>query len=179
MSYDKVKKWRKETKARLVEAFGGKCGICNYSKCIEALEFHHLEPSQKDFSIAHSIKSWDKILKEIIKCICVCCRCHREIHYGLIEIPRSIPKFDPAKIVYSPQVKEFDDCPVCGKSKEAIRKTCSPECSGKYRSKISWSTVNLSSMIEAGETFSSIGRLFGVSGNSVKKQYLKQLRTVE
>ena len=41
--------WRKRTKIALVEYKGGKCCVCGYNKCIEALEFHHLDPSQKDF----------------------------------------------------------------------------------------------------------------------------------
>lgn len=46
---ESVINWRKRTKIALVEYKGGKCCICGYNKCIEALEFHHLDPSQKDF----------------------------------------------------------------------------------------------------------------------------------
>jgi hypothetical protein len=31
---------------------GGECSICGYNKCVAALEFHHLNPSEKDFTIS-------------------------------------------------------------------------------------------------------------------------------
>ena len=48
MSYDRVKQWRNNVKNRLVEAFGGECGICGYNKCNRALQFHHLDPEEKE-----------------------------------------------------------------------------------------------------------------------------------
>ena len=30
---------------------GGKCEICGYDKNLAALDFHHLDPNQKDFEI--------------------------------------------------------------------------------------------------------------------------------
>lgn len=68
-----------------VEYKGGKCNSCNYNKCIAALEFHHIDPEQKDFGIGNKgfTKSWDKIKTELDKCILVCANCHREIHESL------------------------------------------------------------------------------------------------
>ena len=59
-----------------------------YNKYIGALGFHHLDPNQKDFSIGSKgyTRSFDKVKKELDKCICVCANCHREIHAGLIDI---------------------------------------------------------------------------------------------
>ncbi len=73
---------RKQLKARLVEYKGGCCERCGYSKSIKALEFHHRNPSRKDFSIAGagSTKNFDKAKLEVDKCILVCANCHREIH---------------------------------------------------------------------------------------------------
>ncbi len=31
---------------------GGKCQVCGYRRCREALEFHHLSLSEKDFGIS-------------------------------------------------------------------------------------------------------------------------------
>ncbi len=75
-----VKNYRKKIKQRAIEFLGSKCSICSYNKCIEALEFHHIDPTQKEFSISGKSISWSKIEKELKKCILVCCRCHREIH---------------------------------------------------------------------------------------------------
>lgn len=72
---------RKNNKKLLVEYKGGKCEICGYDKCIEALEFHHIEKSEKDFSIGElGYKNIEELKKEADKCLLVCANCHREIH---------------------------------------------------------------------------------------------------
>lgn len=77
-----VKKRRKMIRLKAVEYLGGCCELCGYSKCLDALEFHHRDPSEKDFSISsrgHS-RSWERVKKELNKCSLVCANCHREIH---------------------------------------------------------------------------------------------------
>lgn len=76
-----VMNWRKRTKLALVEYKGGKCERCGYNKCIEALEFHHMDPSQKDFTISGKSKAFEYLKDEVDKCIMVCSNCHKEIHY--------------------------------------------------------------------------------------------------
>ena len=80
-----VKKRRKKLKEKSVEYLGGMCCKCGYNKCFEALEFHHKDPTQKDFGISYKghTKSWNNIKKELDKCILVCANCHREIHSKL------------------------------------------------------------------------------------------------
>ena len=86
-NYNHVKNFRKRTKEKAVDYKGGKCKICNYDRCVSALEFHHLEPSKKDFTLSQSMNiAWDKIKEELDKCILVCANCHREIHEGIIKI---------------------------------------------------------------------------------------------
>lgn len=60
-------------------------------KCGEAetccLDFHHLDPAQKEKSVAQFMtdnNGFAKALKEIEKCIAVCANCHRKIHAGLV-----------------------------------------------------------------------------------------------
>lgn len=79
-----IKKWSLDYK-------GNKCECCGYNKCIEALEFHHLDPEEKDFNISdRDIKlDWDNIKEELDKCILTCSNCHREIHAGIRIIERS------------------------------------------------------------------------------------------
>lgn len=83
---DSVVSWRKRTKVKLVEYKGGKCECCGYSKCVEALEFHHLDPSKKDFQISGTSKSFDILKSEVDKCILVCANCHREIHANIRKL---------------------------------------------------------------------------------------------
>jgi DNA-binding CsgD family transcriptional regulator len=77
--------WRKRTKIELVKYKGGKCEKCGYDKCISALTFHHLDPTQKDFAISGKSYSIEKLKKEVDKCIMVCANCHIEIHDEIKE----------------------------------------------------------------------------------------------
>ena len=48
------------------------------------LDFHHLDPTQKDNTVARLLAgsySLDKVYKEIDKCVILCANCHREFHY--------------------------------------------------------------------------------------------------
>ncbi len=78
----KRRDWLNEIKSKL------KCNICGYSKAthpnfsINALQFHHTQDN-KNFCIADGgAKGYSKetITKEINKCVCLCSRCHAEIH---------------------------------------------------------------------------------------------------
>lgn len=76
----KVIDWRRRQKEKLVEYKGGKCEKCGYNKSIQALQFHHLNPEEKDFSISGKSYSFERMKKEVDKCIMVCANCHIEIH---------------------------------------------------------------------------------------------------
>ena len=96
---ERVKKWRAQTKERIVSAMGGSCIICGYNKCHSALDLHHLDPKQKTFgfgAIRGNPKSWDKIVIELRKCVLLCRNCHGEYHEGLFLIPEDAPKFNEA-----------------------------------------------------------------------------------
>lgn len=71
-------------KSLYVEYKGGKCQKCDYSKCMEALEFHHIDPEYKDPTF-QSMRYWglEKAKLELDKCLLLCSNCHREIHAGL------------------------------------------------------------------------------------------------
>lgn len=47
-----VAKRRRRLREMAVEYKGGKCIICGYNKCLGALEFHHTNSKNKDFSIS-------------------------------------------------------------------------------------------------------------------------------
>ncbi|HAW60312.1 MAG TPA: hypothetical protein DCW86_02420 [Actinobacteria bacterium] len=77
-----VKKRRKKIREKAIEYLGGKCQICGYDKCTEALEFHHLNDSNKDFGISSGghARSWERVKSELEKCMLLCANCHREVH---------------------------------------------------------------------------------------------------
>jgi len=73
-------------KGRAVKQLGGKCAICGYDKCNQALDFHHI--GEKDFDISSKWVnySWKKVSEEIKQCILLCANCHREVHAGVTAI---------------------------------------------------------------------------------------------
>lgn len=74
-------------KKRAVNFLGGKCIVCDYKKDMAALEFHHVDPLQKEFGIGSGRNTpWGKLQIELNKCVLLCCRCHREVHSGIIAI---------------------------------------------------------------------------------------------
>lgn len=79
--YDnQVQRWIKRKKLA-VEYLGGKCISCGYNKYYGALEFHHRDPAEKDYSwVKLRLRSWDSITTELDKCDLLCANCHREYH---------------------------------------------------------------------------------------------------
>lgn len=65
---------------------GGKCERCGYQNYLGALEFHHIHPSEKDFTIGDSNFKLKEAIEESKKCIMICSNCHKEIHAGLWKI---------------------------------------------------------------------------------------------
>jgi hypothetical protein len=80
-----VTRRRRRIKQLLVEEAGGACQACGYDRCVAALEFHHLEPSDKAFALSHRgvARSIDKARAEAKKCALLCSNCHVEVETGL------------------------------------------------------------------------------------------------
>ena len=78
---------RKSIRQRLIDYKGGSCVLCGYNRCINALDLHHLDASQKEFGISSGgiTRSWTRVQAEADKCILVCANCHREIHAGAVQ----------------------------------------------------------------------------------------------
>ncbi len=83
-----VSRRRRKVKRMLVDEAGGKCSLCGYSRCIAALEFHHLEPSEKSFSLSHRgvARSIERARAEASKCVLLCANCHAEVEAGLVTV---------------------------------------------------------------------------------------------
>lgn len=75
-----IKRWR-QRKVEAVAYKGGCCAHCGYNKSMNALEFHHIDPNEKETDWSRlRLKSLDKIHKELDKCVLLCSNCHREEH---------------------------------------------------------------------------------------------------
>ena len=84
-----VTRWRREIKRQLVAEAGGGCVACGYDRCLAALHFHHLDPSQKRFSLSLKgvARAADELRQEAQKCVVVCANCHAEIEAGVTALP--------------------------------------------------------------------------------------------
>lgn len=62
------------------------------SKCEEVelctLDFHHLDEDTKVANISKLVHrgSFDKLLRELNKCVLLCANCHRKVHAGVLKI---------------------------------------------------------------------------------------------
>ena len=77
----------RKRKLILVEWFGDKCKDCNESFPPCVYDFHHTDPSHKDFKISNYRKRPGNLLEdedlreELSKCVMLCSNCHRIRHW--------------------------------------------------------------------------------------------------
>lgn len=135
---------RKEKKILL--EFKGKlsCEICGYDKCMASLNFHHIDPNNKDFRLAsimhlkyENIQTLKKYIEdELDKCNVLCSNCHKYLHsdveffninkeliYSKIDnLKTQQPKIDRLKIkkMYDDGVKQIDIAKYFNASKSTI-----------------------------------------------------------
>ena len=73
----KGREYSRLQKIKSVNYKGGACQMCGLvDDCLSIYDFHHTDPSIKEFKL--SGKPFNK--KELDKCIMVCANCHRKIH---------------------------------------------------------------------------------------------------
>lgn len=76
-------KYKQEVKTYVSSLKQAGCSKCS-EKHPACLEFHHLDPSQKEFEISTAMAnnlSLVRIKSEIAKCIILCANCHRKLHW--------------------------------------------------------------------------------------------------
>ena len=155
----RVSEWRRAMKRRAVDYKGGKCSICGYSKSVAAMDFHHLDPSKKEFGISSEgiTRGWNKVKTELEKCILACKNCHAEIHEvednKIAELNRIKAKDALENIRGLKIVTECSNCKCrLERSKRAIKDQiyifCGTECSKKFFHEFNWpSDESLAQMI--------------------------------
>ena len=84
---------RQKIKQEFANAFGNKCCICKKQYPLVCYDFHHIEPDDKKISISQAWQYPELLLEEIQKCVMVCSNCHREIHFGLKDVPKNAIRF--------------------------------------------------------------------------------------
>ena len=65
------------------------CIICGEDEPC-CLDFHHLDPSKKDFTISeYAGAALHKLLNEADKCVVLCKNCHQKVHHNIICLIKS------------------------------------------------------------------------------------------
>ena len=175
MSYENVKNSRARLKERAVYVMGDKCAICGYDKCQTALEFHHLNPEEKDFSFStNTNKAWSTVRNELKKCILVCANCHREIHSGLIDNNKLSVSFNENRaheidnLIEQIKTKQIFYCKYCGTEVYYGNDCCSKCAAIKSRIVERPNRNQLKEMIRT-TSFTKIGQQYSVSDNAIRK----------
>ena len=176
MSYQIIKDFRQRLKERATYVLGNKCACCGYDKCIQALEFHHLNPEEKDFSFGtNPNRSWQTTRQEIQKCILVCANCHREIHYGLIDNNLLHSSFNEERakeidqLVEDVKTHKIYYCKNCGKEVYSSKSTYCPDCAHLAARIVERPNRETLKQLIRTTSFLQIGRQFGVSDNAIRK----------
>jgi len=125
--------YRKKLKIKCVQYKGGKCQLCGYDKCMRALTFHHIDPTQKEFGISSRLRKWEIIKEELDKCQLLCQNCHCEVHELEFNKESNLQFLKEKRIEKEKNSTEVK-CEQCDKlfikpnSKLKRRNFCSVEC---------------------------------------------------
>lgn len=95
---------RYRVKKLAVEYLGNKCERCGWQGDLSGYDFHHKDPSKKDFTpsaVELANKSWDRVKTELDKCELLCALCHRLEH-------SSYKKLEEVSFVYNGKL--FKQC---------------------------------------------------------------------
>jgi transposase len=86
--WEAVARRRRKVKGILVREAGGRCRLCGYSRCADALHFHHVDPATKSFSIGARglTRSLESLRREAAKCALLCANCHAEVEAGIVTL---------------------------------------------------------------------------------------------
>lgn len=164
---DAVQKRREKLKENAVKYKGGMCQYCGYNKYIGALEFHHVNPNEKDFAISRSgyTRSWEKVKKELDKCVMLCSNCHREVHGNIINITNINTNINFEVI----DKKDYTNyCIDCGNIIDRKAKRC-VNCSDLAQRKVERPPYEqLKKEIEE-TSYVAVGRKHKVSDNTIRK----------
>jgi transposase-like protein len=84
-----VSERRRTVKRMLVDEAGGKCAVCGFDEHPAALQFHHLDPSTKEFHLGHQghTRSLARMRSEARKCTLLCANCHALVEAGVSKVP--------------------------------------------------------------------------------------------
>ena len=171
-----VKQFTRNRKQNLAKVLGGKCLLCGFNAFQEGLDFHHVDPGTKEFTLSTNVmKSLDKQLNEARKCVLLCANCHRGVHAGYYEIPSSWK--DSFNEELANDLLDLNEkmrhgqtyyCPICGAIVTEKGNKCQ-KCARESQRIVSRpSREELKSLIRT-IPFTQIAKQYGVSDNAIRK----------
>lgn len=173
-----ITKFYQVRKQRIVYAMGGQCALCGYNKNIQALEMHHIDPQEKDFTFSDTKKyhTWEELSIEMQKCVLLCANCHREIHYPLdeenpIELKSSYNPERSAEIqalITQEKTKTKHFCIDCGKEITRNAQRCQ-KCAELHNRRVERPEREVFKQEIRTTPFTVLGEKYNVSDNAIRK----------
>ena len=172
-----VSEYRRTMKARCIAYLGGACKVCGYNKSHAALEFHHRDPSSKEFQLSTGrTKGWERTKSELDKCDLLCSNCHREVHGAWRSSDMTALQSQLEAIRRPNRVNVL--CDHCGgaftlppsKVQRHSKHFCKKECRIAGSAKITWPPLDTLLQMVRGSSVSAVARRLGVSGKSVSRR---------
>jgi ribosomal protein L37AE/L43A len=85
---ESVVRRRARVRSMLIAEAGGVCVLCGFDAHPSALQFHHLDPGQKSFTIRNGdTRSLERMRQEASKCVLLCANCHAQVEAGAADVP--------------------------------------------------------------------------------------------
>lgn len=172
----------KRRKSNLIKVFNAKCCLCGFDKFQEALEFHHVNPEEKEFGITTetTTKALEKQLKELRKCVLLCANCHRGVHAGYYEIEEDFQKYFNEEVaerllneLYFVNGKTEYKCKICNKPISRGAEHCE-DCAKLVSRLVERPTREELKELIRNKSFTEIGSKYKVSDNAIRKWCIQE-----
>lgn len=168
----------RKRKLDLISVLGNRCCLCGFDLYPEALDFHHVNPEDKEYGIGSSnaaTKALSKQLQELKKCVLVCANCHRGIHGGHLKVPTEWPTFYNETLAKQ-LLQKLEDikshkinyCKRCGKEIYRTSEHCE-ECSSILQRKIDRPSKEELKQLIRTLPFTQIAQKYKVTDNAIRK----------
>jgi hypothetical protein len=180
--FTKIRRFRLKQEA--VKLKGGKCKQCGWTGNIAAFQFHHRDPSKKEFGISNGYTTnWEKYWLEVEKCDLLCANCHMIIHSENSDetFLQDVEKYTGRDLIssdilwknqtHTPTIYSRD-CPVCKNKFNTSRKTkylCSNKCSGNFKRKCVRPSKEEFMKLMDEMSITNIAKKYGVSNGAINK----------
>lgn len=160
------------------------CCLCGYNKNAKALQFHHIDPSDKKVNISACLSANANFLaEEINKCVVLCSNCHAEVEDGLqisnildfklnISADLFLKQKENIKINSDAFCTKCQDCGKCVSNKAVFCLVCSKKPNNKVFNGATGGKIPTKEVLESliwQIPTTHIAKQFGVSDTAVKK----------